>query len=159
MASDVWQALGLARQTGIEYWPGESVYYRGQLATVTRAVSTPRISVSRDAQGVTVGALECATAYDVQLVSGEILTAVDPADLELDELYSLLLAHDCRFYWDGAGTPRTWCLAGPREGKLQWETASFTEVGDLRDAKRAAIDYLKHEHVPERIRPARRSAE
>lgn len=80
------------------------------LATVTRAVSTPRISVSRDAQGVTVGALVRATAYDVQLVSGEILTAVGPADLE-------------------------------------------------RDAKRAAIDYLKHEHTPERTRPARRSAE
>lgn len=107
MASDVWQALGLARQTGIEYWPGEGVYAGdGHARRIHAAYQRQPGRSGRDCWR----AGGRATAYDVQLVSGEILTAVGPADLE-------------------------------------------------RDAKRAAIDYLKHEHTPERTRPARRSAE
>lgn len=147
-----WQLLGLGRQTGVEYWPGDDVQYQGQRAAIVCVVSTPRITITRDAHGFADGQLERNVSYDVQLAGGEVVTGVDPADLERDELWQLLMTHDCRFHWDDVSA---WCLAGPRDGALQWKTASFT-AGDVIEAKRAAIEYLKYEFSQASIRPARR---
>lgn len=147
-----WQLLGLGRQTGVEYWPGDDVQCQGQRAAIVCAVSTPRIVITRDAHGFATGSIERAVSYDVRLASGAVVTGVAPANLERDELWQLLMTHDCRFHWDDVSA---WCLAGPREGEWQWKTASFT-AGDVIEAKRAAIEYLKHEHSQASIRPARR---
>ena len=71
-----WRALGLARQTGIEHWPGQRVLCDSAPGTVVRAVSSPTIVNGINADGEHYAHTVQDTRYDVLMESGELRAMV-----------------------------------------------------------------------------------
>jgi hypothetical protein len=76
-----WRAIGLARQTGLEHWPGEHVIVDGATGVVVRAVSHPTIVNALTDAGEYRAHVVCDTWYDVRHDTGQVRKAVGPCHL------------------------------------------------------------------------------
>lgn len=79
-----WRAIGLARYTGVDHWPGERVIVDGAPGVVLRAVSHPTIVNALTDAGEYRAHIVTDVWYDVRLDTGEVRQTVGPCHIRVE---------------------------------------------------------------------------